>query len=70
MVADSLTVLALSGRHFRMAAAFVDQHTFGLRAGDSLHLAVASDYGASVHTLDRRLAEAGPRLGVSTHLLA
>jgi uncharacterized protein len=49
--------------HFRAAAKFVDQHTLGLRAGDALHLATASEHGASVHTLDPRLAQAGPLLG-------
>ncbi|MBM3651066.1 MAG: type II toxin-antitoxin system VapC family toxin, partial [Alphaproteobacteria bacterium] len=39
-------------------------------AGDALHLATASDHGPTVHTLDRRLADAGPLLGVSTRLLA
>jgi len=34
-----------------------------------LHLAVASEQGATVYTLDQRLAEAGPPLGVSTLLL-
>jgi predicted nucleic acid-binding protein len=70
LVAESFIVLPLSGRHFRTAAKFVDQHTLGLRAGDALHLAAASEQGATVHTLDRRLAEAGPLLGVPTHLLA
>lgn len=70
MTADSLATLAVEARHFRMAAAFVDQQTLGLRAGDALHLAVAATHGASIHTLDRRLAEAGPLLGVPTRLFA
>ena len=69
LVAESFTVLAVSSRHFRAAARFADQHILGLRAGDALHLAVAADQGAAVYTLDRRLAEAGPALGVPTHLL-
>ncbi|MET2831411.1 type II toxin-antitoxin system VapC family toxin [Mesorhizobium shangrilense] len=70
LVAESFTVLPVTGGHFRAAARFVDQHTLGLRAGDALHLATASEHGATVHTLDRRLAEAGPALGVPTRLLA
>jgi predicted nucleic acid-binding protein len=70
LVAESFTVLALTGAHFRAATKFVDQHTLGLRAGDALHLAVASEHGATVHTLDQRLAQAGPALGVPTRLLA
>ncbi|WP_441701090.1 type II toxin-antitoxin system VapC family toxin [Inquilinus sp. YAF38] len=70
LVAESFTVLPIAGRHFRTAATFVDQHTLGLRAGDALHLAVASEHGAKVHTLDQRLADAGPLLGIPTRLLS
>ena len=69
LVAESFTVLAVSGAHFRMAAKFVDQHVLGLRAGDALHLATASDHGATLYTLDRRLAEAGPAFAIATQLL-
>jgi len=69
LIAESFTVLPITGGHFRAAAKFADQHTLGLRAGDALHLAVASEQGATVYTLDQRLAEAGPPLGVSTLLL-
>ena len=39
LVAESFTVLAVTGAHFRVAAKFLDQHALGLRAGDALHLA-------------------------------
>jgi hypothetical protein len=70
LVSESFTVLPVTGSHFRAAARFVDQHMLGLRAGDALHLATASEHGATMHTLDRRLAAAGPALGVSTQLFA
>jgi predicted nucleic acid-binding protein len=70
LIVESFTVLPVTGGHFRVAAKFVDQHTLRLRAGDALHLATASEHGATVHTLDRQLAEAGPALGVPTRLLA
>jgi predicted nucleic acid-binding protein len=69
LVAESFTILAVTRVHFQVAARFVDQHSLGLRAGDALHLATASEHGATVHTLDQRLAAAGPALGVSTRLL-
>ena len=69
LVSESFTMLPVTGQHFRAAAKFVDQHMLGLRGGDALHLAVASEHGATVHTLDARLAEAGPVLGVPTRLL-
>ena len=70
LVAESFTVLSVTAGHFRAAAKFVDQHALGLRAGDALHLATASEHGATMHTLDQRLAGAGPVLGVPTQLLA
>lgn len=70
LVAESFTVLPVTSRHFRGAAKFGDQHKLGLRAGDALHLATASEHGATVHPLDQQLAEAGPALGVPTQLLA
>jgi predicted nucleic acid-binding protein len=69
LVAESLGLLPVTGSHFRMAARFVDHHELALRAADALHLAIASDHGATVCTLDRRFAEAGPVLGVPTQLL-
>ena len=70
LIAESFTVPAVTSGHFRAAAKFVNQHRLGLRAGDALHLATSSEHGATVHTLDRRLADAGPVLGVPTRLLA
>jgi predicted nucleic acid-binding protein len=70
LVAESFTVLPVTGGQFRAAARFADQHALGLRAGDALHLAVASEHGATVNTLDQRLAEAGPALGIPAKLLA
>jgi predicted nucleic acid-binding protein len=64
--ADSFTVLPISGTQFRTAARFADQYGLGLRAGDALHLAVCADHGTTLCTLDKRLSEAGPALGVKT----
>ncbi|SMF61771.1 type II toxin-antitoxin system VapC family toxin [Allosphingosinicella indica] len=69
LVADSFTVFGITGRHFRTAAKFADQHALGLRAGDALHLAIASEHGATLVTLDKRLAEAGTATAVPTSLL-
>jgi len=70
LIAESFSVLGVTGGHFRAAAKFADQHMLGLRAGDALHLAIASECGATVYTLDKQLAQAGPALGVPTRLLA
>jgi predicted nucleic acid-binding protein len=70
LAAESFTVTPVTSAQFRAAAKFADQHALGLRAGDALHLAAASDRGATVYTLDQRMAEAGPALGIPTQLLA
>jgi uncharacterized protein len=70
LLAESFTVLGVTGGQFRAAAKFVDRHMLGLRAADALHLAIVSEHGATMHTLDHRLAEVGPALGVPTQLVA
>lgn len=69
MAAESLLMLEVSAVAFSSAARLADHHELGLRAGDALHLAVASEHGAELVTLDRRLAQAGPTLGVISHLI-
>jgi uncharacterized protein len=69
VISASLNILSISGRHFRSAAQFADNHATGIRAGDALHLAVAADHGAAVCTLDFTLAAAGPMLGIETILI-
>jgi predicted nucleic acid-binding protein len=68
-VDESFTLLPVSSLQFRTAARFADQYALGLRAGDALHLAICADHGATLCTLDRKLSEAGPALGVKTILL-
>jgi predicted nucleic acid-binding protein len=63
---ESLTILSVSNAQFDAAARFADHHDLALRAGDSLHLAICADHGATLCTLDRRLGEAGSILGIRT----
>ena len=69
MVEQSLKVLPVENSQFRVAARLCDQFALGLRAGDALHLAIALDHGATLCTLDRRLAEAAGPLGVMAELI-
>jgi uncharacterized protein len=69
LCSDSFTVLPVSRTQFRMAARFADQQALGLRAGDASHLAICTEQGATLCTLDRRLSEGGSALGVKTMLL-
>ena len=68
LTAESFRTLQVAATHFRAAARFADQHALGLRAGDSLHLAVCAEHGATLCTSDRRLATAGAKLGISTRM--
>ncbi len=69
LVLESFILLPVASEHCRVAAKFVDQHALGLRSGDALHLAICAAHGASLCTLDRRLGEAGPAVGVKTLLV-
>jgi predicted nucleic acid-binding protein len=64
--ARNATVLEVRREHFRKAARLADEYEPGIRAGDALHVAICSDNGATLCTLDRRLCEAGPAFGVPT----
>lgn len=69
IVAHNLKVLGISKSHFAAAADFASQQSLSLKAGDALHLAIAAREGALLCTLDKKLADAGPPLGVRTKLL-
>lgn len=69
LIEDSFHVLPVARADFQAAARYADQYTTGLRAGDSLHLAIASRNGASLHSLDKRLVEIGQALGVDAVLI-
>ena len=68
-IAQNFELLPVNGSHFRQATAFADDHHSNLRAGDALHLAIAAEIGATVWTLDQRMAAAGPLVGVATRLV-
>jgi uncharacterized protein len=69
LVRNSLKVLKINSTHFRSAAKIADQYTLGIRAADALHLALTIGDGATLCTLDRRLAEGGRAVGADTRLL-
>lgn len=60
-----LRIVPVSRSAYWRAAEMVSLHDHGLRAGDSLHLAVALELGAShMATLDRTLTANAKRMGV------
>jgi hypothetical protein len=50
-------------------ARFTDQHALGLRAGDTLRLAVCADHSATLCTPGRHLGKAKLAVGLTTMLL-
>ncbi|WP_408887507.1 type II toxin-antitoxin system VapC family toxin [Rhodopila globiformis] len=66
--AESLIVVPVARAHFLAAARFAEQHALGLRAGDALHVAIAAEQGATICTLDKRLAEAAVAPGIGSEL--
>jgi uncharacterized protein len=64
MQVENFHVVKVSQSHFDMAARFIDQVELSLRAGDALHLAIASTSGYHLATLDKVMAAAGPKLGI------
>lgn len=69
IIQNSFRVYPVSGEEFRVAALHLADHELGLRAGDALHIAVALAHGATLCTLDRRMAAAAVALGVQSLLL-
>jgi len=65
LVEQSLTLTPIVEAQYETAARFCDQVHLNLRAGDALHLAAAAARGLTLATLDERLAQAGPQLGVA-----
>lgn len=69
MMAESFTLLLPQAEDFELAKRYVQQYRTGLRAGDALHLAIASNNGATtIYSLDKKLYNAGKllRLPVTT----
>jgi predicted nucleic acid-binding protein len=64
MQADQLVVIPVPGDAFDLAARFCDMSVSILRAGDALHLAVASLGGHALATLDERMRERAAAVGV------
>lgn len=69
LLEESFNILPVSRNHFRLASRFSDRHELAVKAGDALHMAIASESRLTLCTLDRRLAGAGPALGTLTLLL-
>jgi hypothetical protein len=68
-LAPALLVLELEPQDFGNADACLRGWTTALRAGDALHLAIASGRGASLCSLDAPFVTAARQLGLDAQLL-
>ncbi len=64
LVSDTFQLLPVGRDAFRTAARLVDLPTMTLRGSNALHLAICLAHGATLATLDRRLADSAPLVGV------
>ena len=63
--AESFVILLPTANDFDLAGEFLRRYETGLRAGDALHLAIASNNRATaVYSLDRGFLAAGRHLGM------
>ena len=56
--------VGVSAENFATAAGFVERYELGLRAADSLHLAIAQAHGLAMATLDTRLRHSAIEYGI------
>jgi predicted nucleic acid-binding protein len=65
MVEESFAVLSPKPEDFGLAKQYLGRFETGLRAGDALHLAIASNHQAGmIYSLDKTLLKAGQILGL------
>lgn len=69
IIAESMTVLSVTRADFSTAAHLANQYGLGLRAGDALHLGIASRAGQAIVSLDRALVKAALATGIAARLL-
>lgn len=68
-MAASMRLLAIGPRQFEAAVRFAEIEAAKLSGGDALHLAIAAEAGATLCTLDKRLADACRTAGVDFELI-
>lgn len=69
LVSPQLRRLDIDEADHRQALSLMIGWRTSLRGGDGLHLAIASANGATVHTLDRGMADAAVMLGIPVRVL-
>jgi len=70
LVTASFNQVSITAGHYIAAARLCDRPDLKLRAGDSLHLAIALEAGSTLVTMDVVLARAGTSGGLPTEFLS
>jgi uncharacterized protein len=66
---DSLSVLVPDRDDFLLSSRYLERFELGLRAGDALHLAIASRHGArKVYSFDRVLIKSAQKLRIKAQI--
>lgn len=69
LVEESYRVILPTALDYELAREYLKQFAIGLRAGDDLHLAIASNHGATkILTLDEGMLKAGKQLKLPVSL--
>ena len=69
LVEESYRVILPTALDYELAREYLKQFATGLRAGDALHLAIASNHGATkILTLDEGMLKAGKQLKLPVSL--
>jgi predicted nucleic acid-binding protein len=67
LTAESFVVIAPTPTDFELATRYLRRYETGLRSGDALHLAIASNHSAqAIYSLDEGLVRAGRMLDLPT----
>lgn len=65
ILTESFAILLPAADDFDLAKRYLGDPKTGLRAGDALHLAIATNHAAeAIYSLDKMLLKAGRRLGL------
>jgi predicted nucleic acid-binding protein len=68
-LSKSFALLLPDLRDFELSKRYLAHHESGLRAGDALHLAIATNHGAAAfYSLDKKLSEAARRFGLRVNV--
>ena len=70
LASRALTLWPVETADFTLASRYLEKVELSLRAGDALHLAIASNHGADIYSSDHVMLKCAHRLGIKAHAVA